>query len=181
MNYPVSVFIKTYGCQMNQLDTELVSGILAEKGMLLTTEESEADVILLNTCVVRDQAERKARGKLGLLSKLKRKRPELVLGVLGCWAQSGGQALLDKFSYLDIVCGTRKIDKIGDLVEQALSGNRVCCSDENLWSEKDIPRIRPDIFRAWVWIMCGCNNYCSYCIVPSVRGRETSRPLRAYC
>ncbi len=181
-----SVYIKTYGCQMNERDSEAVAAQLVAKGYQIARSEQQADVILLNTCSVRDQAEQKAFGKMSnLAAETRRSRPNTVLGFMGCMAQSRGQDLIDKLPDVDLVLGTQKFHRAGDYLDQILSGERkqICDTDEEKGSESTI---RDHIsvgqssnkpVTAFVSIMQGCNQHCTFCIVPSTRGRERSRPI----
>ncbi len=171
------VYIKTFGCQMNKLDTELSIGSLAKKGYSFAENEKDADVILLNTCSVRDRAEHKVYSQLGSLRDQKEKNPELILGVLGCMAQNEGNKIFKRMPHVNLVCGTRMFSKLPELLDE-ISGckKQVLAIDED--GEVDFDRIvtqRQNQYNAFVSIMRGCDNYCSYCIVPYVRGREFSR------
>jgi tRNA-2-methylthio-N6-dimethylallyladenosine synthase len=165
---------------MNQLDSELVAGKLIMRGFEQVQSESEADIILLNTCSVRDMAERKVMGKLGLLGKVKRQRPGLVLGVLGCMAQSKKETLFKKLPVVDLVCGTQSIDLLPSMLEDVIRTRqkRIEVSEEETHPTGSAQAARSNIFKTFVSVMRGCDNYCSYCIVPYVRGRETSRPSK---
>ncbi len=172
-------FVRTYGCQMNELDSECIAGDLVERGLAPAADMESADVVVLNTCAVRESAERKALGLLGLLAKRKREaRPGLVLALCGCVAQAKREALFDAVPELDVVCGTRRIHRLADLVAEALDGGRRCIDV----AEEGAPELHVETARrssrvkAFVSVMRGCDNYCSYCIVPYVRGREMSRP-----
>lgn len=171
------VFIKTYGCQMNELDSEFIMGGLLARGFRQADSESEADVVLLNTCCVRAMPERKALGKMGLLGKMKRERPDLVLGICGCMAQKRREGLFERMPFLDIVCGP---SQIGQLAEMVVSVQRT--REKQIHIEEDAAgrldfrkASRKSAIKAFVSIMRGCDNYCSYCIVPYVRGPERSR------
>ncbi|MBM3891708.1 MAG: tRNA (N6-isopentenyl adenosine(37)-C2)-methylthiotransferase MiaB [Verrucomicrobia bacterium] len=175
------VFIKTYGCQMNERDSEAVGALLRDRGYALVSSEDDADVILLNTCSVRDLAEQKALGKMGLLGRLKRKRPAVVLGFMGCMAQRAGAELHNRLPELDLVIGTQKFHKVPDYVDHLLRGVRQPITDieEEAGSENTIrdhlaPGAKPTAF---VSIMQGCDMSCSFCIVPATRGHERSRPI----
>lgn len=184
-----SVFIKTYGCQMNERDSEQVSRMLESRGYRMTRAESDADVILLNTCSVRDMAERKAIGKMGILKKLRRKRPHLVLGYLGCMAQSRGAELLKTSPHVDLVVGTQKFHRVADYVDDLLKSRLDALMDDERRAIVDVDEeegsqntIREHALReqqatAFVSIMQGCNMHCTFCIVPSTRGSERSRPI----
>jgi len=168
----------TYGCQMNDADSESVAGSLAARGWRRTDREDDADVILVNACVVRRSAEQRALGRVWQLAPLKRRRPDLVIGILGCLAQKDGQSLLEKLPHVDFVVGTRDLPQIGSLVEQIRETRQrivaIGSIDQPLAFEAS--PLRDDLLRAMVTIMYGCNNDCSYCIVPRTRGRELSRP-----
>ena len=172
-------FIRTYGCQMNELDSELIAGNLVERGMAPAARIEGADVVVLNTCTVRDSAERKALGLLGLLARRKRERqPGLVLALCGCVAQAKGEALLREVAELDVVCGTRRIHRLADLVEHVLNGGdrAVDVADDDMGDLRFEAALRSSRVKAFVSVLRGCDNACSYCIVPYVRGREVSRP-----
>ncbi|MCC6352996.1 MAG: tRNA (N6-isopentenyl adenosine(37)-C2)-methylthiotransferase MiaB [Verrucomicrobiae bacterium] len=179
-----AVYIKTYGCQMNERDSEQVARMLQAKGYDLATDERQADVVLVNTCSVRDQAEQKALGKMGLLSHLKRERPGLILGFMGCMAQSRGQELVDRLPDLDLVLGTQQFHRAADcidLLRSQFDGPRRPIVDvsDSPGSESTIRDhvLRPGQATAFVSIMQGCDMSCAYCIVPATRGRERSRPI----
>src|SRR5476649_1322441 len=180
-----SVFIKTYGCQMNERDSEAVAAQLVAKGYQLAPSEKTADVILLNTCSVRDFAEQKAIGKMqNLAADVRKNRPNVVLGFMGCMAQSRGQELIDKLPDVDLVIGTQKFHRTADYLDQIISGTREKIVDvaEEQGSEATI---REHILNgtaqksvsAFVSIMQGCNQYCTFCIVPYTRGEERSRTI----
>ncbi|MHC4138498.1 MAG: MiaB/RimO family radical SAM methylthiotransferase, partial [Planctomycetota bacterium] len=173
------VYIKTFGCQMNKLDTELSIGSLVKKGYSFAVDEKDADVILLNTCSVRDKAEHKVYSQLGSLRDQKEKNPELILGVLGCMAQNEGDKIFKRMPHVNLVCGTRMFSKLPELLEEISGSNkRILAIDED--GEVNFDRMvtqRQNRYNAFVSIMRGCDNYCSYCIVPYVRGREFSRPV----
>ena len=173
------VFIKTFGCQMNKLDTELSIGSLTKKGYSFAEDEKDADVILLNTCSVRDKAEHKVYSQLGSLRNQKEKNPELILGVLGCMAQNEGDKIFKRMPHVNLVCGTRMFSKLPELLDEISGSNkRVLAIDED--GEVNFDRMvtqRQNRYNAFVSIMRGCDNYCSYCIVPFVRGREFSRAV----
>lgn len=178
-NKITKVFLKTYGCQMNKLDSELSIGLLAKRGYAFAEDEKDADVILLNTCSVRDKAEHKVYSQLGSLRDQKEKKPELILGVLGCMAQNEGDRIFKRMPHVNLVCGTRMFSKLPELLEEINGTNkRILAIDED--GEVNFDRLvtqRQNRYSAFVSIMRGCDNYCSYCIVPYVRGREFSRPV----
>lgn len=182
------VYIKTYGCQMNERDSEQVARMLVERGHLITPNENEADVVLLNTCSVRDLAEQKALGKMGMLGALSRRR-RVVYGFLGCMAQSRGESLLKEVPHLDLVLGTQKFHRVADYVEEALRQKTSPRMDDVRFSIVDVDEesdsqgtIRDHLLSerqvsAFVSIMQGCNMHCTFCIVPFTRGHERSRPI----
>ena len=183
------IYIKTYGCQMNERDSEQVAQMLMERGHSITVREEEADVVLLNTCSVRDLAEQKALGKMGMLRALSRDRP-IVYGLLGCMAQSRGSALLNELPHLDLVVGTQKFHRVADHVDQAIERKWSTRLDDVRFSIIDVGEeansqrtIRDHVLgerqaTAFVSIMQGCNMHCTFCIVPFTRGHERSRPLQ---
>lgn len=178
------VYIKTYGCQMNERDSEQVAEQFRQKGYTLTQDETEADVILLNTCSVRDMAEQKAVGKMGYLRKHKQKDPKVVLGFLGCMAQSRGAELVKQLPAVDLVVGTQKFHRVADYVEEIRNANghrrSIVDTDEEHGSQNTIRNHvpAPRQVSAFVSIMQGCNMHCTFCIVPSTRGSERSRPIQ---
>ena len=174
----MKVFLKTYGCQMNERDSEALAGMLVRRGHELVTCEEEAEVLLFNTCSVRDQAERKAVGKVGFMKKLKAERPELIIGILGCMAQNRGAELLRELPHLDLVLGTGQLHRLPELVEEIRRTRERRCEVEpgsEVLTGMGVHQLAPGTFRASMAITRGCNRFCSYCIVPYVRGRELSR------
>lgn len=181
-----SVYIKTYGCQMNERDSEAVAAQLVAKGYTLAASEAGADVILLNTCSVRDAAEQKAIGKMrNLAADARKNRPDVVLGFMGCMAQSRGRQLIDQLPDVDLVIGTQKFHRTADYLDEILAGKRsqVVDTAEEQGSEATI---REHVLNgnstekpvtAFVSIMQGCNQYCTFCIVPYTRGEERSRTI----
>jgi tRNA-2-methylthio-N6-dimethylallyladenosine synthase len=183
------IYIKTYGCQMNERDSEQVAQMLIERGHSITVKEEEADVVLLNTCSVRDLAEQKALGKMGSLRALSRDRP-IVYGFLGCMAQSRGSALLKEVPHLDLVLGTQKFHRVADHIDQAIERKWSTRLDDVRFSIVDVDEeansqrtIRDHVLTkrqatAFVSIVQGCNMHCTFCIVPYTRGHERSRPIQ---
>lgn len=184
------VFIKTYGCQMNERDSEAVAAMLRTRGYAITDSERDADVILLNTCSVRDLAEQKALGKMGMLAQIKKRNPDLILGYMGCMAQSRGAELLQDRA-VDLVVGTQRFHHVPEYLDQLLSVKenedlqkpfRIVDVAEEQGSESSIKdhvlgtngdrRVT-----AYVSIQQGCDMYCAFCIVPYTRGTERSRPI----
>lgn len=174
-----TVFFETFGCQMNKLDAELSLGLLQEEGYRIVDKADEADVILFNTCSVRQHAEDKVYSHLGALKKLKKRYPEVIVGVLGCMAQKDGEAIFKRMPHVDLVCGTRMFSRLPELLLKIQShGSHVLAIDEDqIVNVKRAVTYRPNIYQAFVTVMRGCDNFCSYCIVPYVRGREISRTI----
>ncbi len=181
-----SVFIKTYGCQMNERDSEAVAAQLVAKGYTLAATEATADVILLNTCSVRDMAEQKAIGKMqNLAAEVRKNRPDVVLGFMGCMAQSRGQQLIDKLPDVDLVIGTQKFHRTADYLDDIFAGKRdkIVDTAEEQGSEATIKEhilsgnSTDKSVTGFVSIMQGCNQYCTFCIVPYTRGEERSRSI----
>ena len=172
------VFIKTYGCQMNDRDSNAVGQDMAAAGYEMTDNEEEADVMLFNTCSVRDQAERKAMGKVGNIKKYRKDKPNLKVGVIGCMAQSKGSEITDKYDHVDIVVGTDQLHRIPHLLEEAEKEKKQIVS--TALSRDILERLEKHPegeMTAQVSIMRGCNEYCTYCIVPFTRGQEKSRSI----
>jgi tRNA-2-methylthio-N6-dimethylallyladenosine synthase len=180
-----SVYIKTYGCQMNERDSEAVAAQLAAKGYTLAPSDAVADVVLLNTCSVRDMAEQKAIGKMQTIAAdVRRHRPDVVLGFLGCMAQSRGRRLLDQLPDVDLVVGTQKFHHTAEYLDEILSGQRDKIVEigaeegsESAIQEHLLNGHQPGAVTALVSIMQGCNQYCTFCIVPHTRGEERSRTI----
>ena len=185
------LYIETVGCQMNVLDSELVVGSLRRQGYELIHELDQADVILFNTCSVRQHAEDKIYSALGRLRGHKRRHPDKIIGVLGCMAQKDQELIRRRAPYVDIVCGTGQLGRLPELIDevqddgQAATGRqprtaaRAALEVERSFESYDPmrdPSMRPTPFQAYVRIMIGCDKFCTYCIVPSVRGPEQSRP-----
>lgn len=171
--------IDTYGCQQNEADSERLRGFLREMGYGFTTSEAEADLVLLNTCAIRAHAEDRVFGKLGTLTHTKRNKPGQIICVCGCMAQEAGVAerIQASFRHVDLVFGTHLLWSFPALLLRRLSeGARVFEAADSPGSiVEGLPVVRQNKIKAWVSIMYGCNNFCSYCIVPYVRGRERSR------
>ncbi len=171
--------IVTYGCQMNLHESEKIAGILREKGYDEEAPVESADIVVFNTCCIRENAENHAFGNIGALKKLKRERKDMLIAVGGCMAQEEGKAeiIRKKFPFVDILFGTHNLAELGELIERKrLTKKRVfSLKDERGETEDNINPVRTGYPGAWVNIMYGCNNFCTYCIVPYVRGRERSR------
>ena len=174
-------FLVTYGCQQNNNDTERIRGMLFDAGYSFTENKADADFILYNTCAVRENAEMRVFGNLGALKILKRKKPALIIAVCGCMMQQEhiAKQIRQKYKHVDIIFGTHALYKFPSMLQAALDTNRTLMVSDVENSDgciaEDLPIKREDGIKAWVSIMYGCNNFCSYCIVPYVRGRERSR------
>ena len=177
---PKKLFIQTYGCQMNQYDSERIAQVMTRSGYVQTERIDTADLILLNTCSVRDKAEQKVYSALGNWKEFKDHRNGVIIGVGGCVAQQEGENLLKRVPHLDIVFGTHNIHKLPELVEQVESARarpvEVTFYRDPAYMEDVDGRTQVHGSKAYVTIMQGCNKVCSFCIVPHVRGREVSRP-----
>lgn len=175
MNKPLA-HITTFGCQMNEYDSARMACLLEEMGFGPAPSQEAADVILLNTCSVRELAEHKVYSALGALRKLKRRKPKLIIGVTGCVAQQEGKRMLGRVPHLNFVLGTAALDRLPEMIEDAGAGKRRA---ETAFRQPDIDRriIVPEKpgLQAHITVMTGCDNFCTYCVVPYVRGREKSR------
>ena len=172
-------FIHTYGCQMNIHDSEKIAGMLRELGCTECETADQADVVVFNTCCIRETAEKKIYGHIGQLKKLKRKNPEKIVAVCGCMSQQEGVAdiIRQKYPFVDIILGTGNLHMLKDAVVQAQNRKKFVNTDFCVYNEEDFSQYRTSYPNAWVNIYYGCNNFCTYCIVPYVRGRERSRAL----
>lgn len=173
------VYIETYGCQMNQLDSELILGSLQKAGYRLTRDRNTADVILFNTCSVREHAEDRAWSNAGLTAKLKKKNPDLIVGIVGCMAQNHQQAVWERLPFVDLIVGPRKFGAIPRLLREIESDRRrriaVDDCDDEFTEPNHVTEARHTPFQAYVKVMEGCDMHCTFCIVPQVRGPEISR------
>jgi tRNA-2-methylthio-N6-dimethylallyladenosine synthase len=192
-------FIKTYGCQMNERDSEQVAHSLIARGYKRVAHETEADVVLLNTCSVRDMADQKALGKMGMLGRLAKERPHTLFGFLGCMAQARGESLLKNLPHVDLVIGTQKFHRVADYVDELVAKKTARSAIAPYQSDRAIDDLRfsivdtaeepgsqstirdqqlaPRQSTAFVSIMQGCNMHCTFCIVPRTRGAERSRTV----
>lgn len=172
--------IITYGCQMNEHDSEKIAHILETMGYERTESTEDSDFLLYNTCLVRENAELKVYGQLGSLKALKKRKPNMILAVSGCMMQTGAavDVIKEKYKHVDIVFGTRNIDKLSQLINMhKMTGEMVV--DLSDYIDKDLDDYTyANKYSAYVNIMTGCNNFCTYCIVPYARGREESRPMK---
>lgn len=199
------VYIRTYGCQMNEYDSEIMAGLLENSGYHLTDDPAEAGVILLNTCYVREKVKHKIYSRLGELKKLKEEKPELILGLCGCLVQKEPEEVLRRAPYLDFILGTSNFYQLPQVLKKISENDnqenelipspfplprgerievggkrctRIVRVEENRAIPEGMPKLRKRRFSAFVSIMRGCDNFCSYCNVPYVRGREVSRPCK---
>jgi tRNA-2-methylthio-N6-dimethylallyladenosine synthase len=176
---PRRYHITTFGCQMNKADSERMAGILEDMGFLWEENPEQADLVLYNTCTIRDNAEQKVYSYLGRQAKRKRQKPDLTLVVAGCVAQQEGEQLLRRVPELDLVMGPQHANRLQDLLEQVFSGGQVVAT-EPVHIMEDITKPRRDsTVTAWVNVIYGCNERCTYCVVPGVRGIEQSRTPEA--
>ena len=174
---PPAVFIETFGCQMNEYDTELVRSILKDNGYRFTDSADTADVVLLNTCAIRENAHNKVYGHLGALKALKEDKG-LVIGVLGCMAQNLKKDLLEENSLIDVLAGPDSYRALPELLEKAAAGRKGMAVDLSEYETyADITPDRIEGVAAWIAVMRGCDNFCTFCVVPYTRGRERSREL----
>ena len=169
------VYIETLGCQMNKSDAERMYGMLEHCGYTQTENPKEADMLIINTCSIRQLSEDKAYSAIGVWGKWKKKKPDLKIVFAGCVAQQAGKKLFKRAPYVDLVIGTQRLYELPNLVKRIEAGERVVSTEEKPYEESDIQINRVKSVNAWVPIMEGCNNFCSYCIVPYTRGRERSR------
>ncbi len=177
---PRRVYLQTFGCQMNEYDTELVRSVLRDRGFAFTSEPAAADVLLMNTCAIREHAHARVHGRLAQWKTLKRTRP-VVIGVLGCMAQNLKQELLDAHPAIDVLAGPDAYRRLPELLAQALERReRAVAVELSEYETYDtiLPERAPGV-NAWIAIMRGCDNFCTFCVVPYTRGRERSRPARS--
>ena len=175
---PASYFIVTYGCQMNSHDSEKLAGMLHEMGIIEASDREEADLVVFNTCCVRENAERKALGNITWLNEVRKRKPDMIIAVCGCMIQEPGMAerILKQYRFIDLAFGTANLYRFPELLYRALNTekNTVVVEDRDVVPE-GLPVIRSRKEFAYLTVMYGCDNFCSYCIVPYVRGRERSR------
>lgn len=175
--------ILTHGCQMNEYDSEVLAGFLRDMGYRQVDDFQQADIFIINTCAIREKAEEKVYSRLGALKKLKEERPSLFIGVCGCVPQQEGLApgIKSRYPHVDLIFGTHNIHRFPELIKKAMGKRKTLVE---VWPEREaivegLPVMRKDGIKAWVPITFGCNNYCAYCVVPYVRGREQSRDMRS--
>ena len=174
-----SYYLETYGCQMNVADSELIAGMLKKQGYVISKSMDNADAIFVNTCAIREHAEEKVHSRLGVYSQIKQNRPEVIIGVLGCMAQSLKHDILDNRPYVDIVLGPDSYRKLPELLNRHKT-NKKSQVDTQLSRYEvydDLFPSRKEGINAWITIMRGCNKFCTFCIVPFTRGRERSRSI----
>ncbi|HVR99748.1 MAG TPA: tRNA (N6-isopentenyl adenosine(37)-C2)-methylthiotransferase MiaB [Thermoanaerobaculia bacterium] len=175
---PRRVYIETWGCQMNELDSQRMAGQLMQQGILPTREPEEADIILLNSCSVREKAEQKVYSRIGEYRLFKRTRNDLLIGLCGCVAQQEGQKALDRVSDLDFVVGPARVGELNDVIARRQAGERVVATGFPEERTYDIDAVsRHGEYKGMVTIIEGCNKNCTFCIVPQTRGPERSRPF----
>lgn len=178
MNSNRKVYLETYGCQMNVADSEVVLSILNQAGYVRTDQVAGADVALVNTCAVRENAEQRIYGRLGDFRHLRKSNPGLVIGVLGCMAERLRKDLLESDSSVDLVVGPDEYRRLPELVEHALRGEKgIAVRLSRVENYDDIVPLRTDGISAWVSVMRGCDKFCTFCVVPFTRGRERSRSV----
>lgn len=175
-------FVETFGCQMNVRDSETIKGLLSRMGYAESPDKEHADLILFNTCCVRDHAEKRLMGNIGALKELKDAKPGLIIGICGCMMQQEDVAkkMLRRFPHVSLVFGTHVLFRLPEMLARVLNGERVAMtSEEDFAIAEGLPQLRDNPRSAFVNITYGCNNFCTYCIVPYVRGRERSRDAMA--
>ncbi len=178
MSSPKKIFIETYGCQMNFADSEIIGSIMSGEGYEITTDIKEADAIFVNTCSIRDHAEQRVLKRLQELNSLKKKKPDLKIGVLGCMAERMKDQLFETEKAVDIIAGPdsyRELPKLLDIAETGQKAANVLLSEEETYAEIDPVRLDSNGISAFISIMRGCENFCAYCVVPYTRGKERSR------
>ncbi len=179
LGHPLTFCVTTFGCQMNARDSEKLVGILEQMGYIEEAEEEKADFVIFNTCTVRENANQRVYGRLGQLSRVKKQNPYMMIGLCGCMMQESEvvEKIKKSYRYVDLIFGTHNIYKFAELIVTRLQSQRMVI---DIWKDtdqivEDLPNERKYTFKSGVNIMFGCNNFCSYCIVPYVRGRERSR------
>lgn len=175
---PRKLLLESYGCQMNFSDSEIVASILAKEGFSTTRDPEEADVVLLNTCAIRDNAEQRIRGRLDYLRSIKKRKPEMTIGVLGCMAERLREKLIEEEKLVDLVVGPDAYRDLPNLIDRVETGQKavnVLLSREETYAEITPVRLNSNGITAFISIMRGCDNMCSFCVVPFTRGRERSR------
>lgn len=172
-----NLYIETLGCQMNKSDSERIAGILSHFDYVLTENEKEADLLIVNTCSIRQLSADKAYSKLGVWGKMKKSRPDLKIAICGCVAQQDKEKIKTRAPYIDLIFGTHNIYELPALIKKIENGEKVCAITNTpvVRDANDFKIDRKDSVNAWIPIIEGCNNFCTYCVVPFTRGRERSR------
>lgn len=174
------IYIETYGCQMNLADTEIVQGVLKRNGYEFTNEAEQADVVLINTCAIREHAEERIYGRLGSFRAIKKQKPNLVIGILGCMAERLRSKLIEEEKVVDLIVGPDEYRRVPELIDNALIGEKgIAVRLSRTETYDDIEPYREDGISAWIAVMRGCDKFCTFCVVPFTRGRERSRPLQS--
>lgn len=172
-------FVRTYGCQMNEHDGERIKGVLASQGLVETDLLDEADIAILNTCAIRENAHDKVFGFMGLIKKLKESKPNLLMGICGCMAQEESvvKEIMSKYKYVDFIFGTHNLDQMIRVINERISSGKQNVEVYSILGKvcEGIPEVRSSEFVAWVDIILGCDKFCTYCIVPYTRGTQRSR------
>ena len=174
------IYIETYGCQMNLADTEIVQGVLKRNGYEFTNNANQADVVLINTCAIREHAEERIYGRLGEFRAIKKHKPNLVVGILGCMAERLRTKLIEEEKIVDLIVGPDEYRRVPELIDNALIGEKgIAVRLSRTETYDDIEPYREDGISAWIAVMRGCDKFCTFCVVPFTRGRERSRPLQS--
>lgn len=174
------IYIETYGCQMNLADTEIVQGVLKRNGYEFTNDADKADVVLINTCAIREHAEERIYGRLGAFRAIKKHKPNLVVGILGCMAERLRSKLIEEEKVVDLIVGPDEYRRVPELIDNALIGEKgIAVRLSKSETYDDIEPYREDGISAWIAVMRGCDKFCTFCVVPFTRGRERSRPLQS--
>lgn len=174
------IYIETYGCQMNLADTEIVQGVLKKNGYEFTNDADQADVVLINTCAIREHAEERIYGRLGAFRAIKKHKPNLVVGILGCMAERLRTKLIEEEKIVDLIVGPDEYRRVPELIDNALIGEKgIAVRLSRTETYDDIEPYREDGISAWIAVMRGCDKFCTFCVVPFTRGRERSRPLQS--
>ncbi len=172
-------YVRTYGCQMNEHDGERIKGVLSDEGMIETDNLDEADLIILNTCAIRENAHDKVFGFMGLIKKMKETRPNILMGICGCMAQEESvvKEIMSKYKYVDFIFGTHNLDKMIKVINERIRTGKQNIEVYSVTGDvvENIPEKRDSSISAWVDIILGCDKFCTYCIVPYTRGKQRSR------
>jgi len=177
MIYKQKLYVKTFGCQMNVNDSEYMIGQLEQLGYSQSSDIFKADLVLLNTCCVRAKVEQKIYSLIGKIKEIKENKPDLILGICGCMAQKEKENIFKRAPYVDLIIGPSQVNNLKEIISRINSNKKqsIFCNNTTCFNLKDVPIKRESKISAWIQIMRGCNNYCSYCVVPYTRGPEQSR------